>query len=93
MPDDKPLSVRVVCLGWHWYPYKYSKTRDDCDRLPCKPFPFELGSLAQKALAVTLPHYQQVFQPDDCNRQLVQQWRKTGNASRQERVSSSAKCW
>lgn len=63
MLDGTPLSVRVVCLGWHWYFYKYSRTRDDCDRLPCKPFTFELGSLARKALAVTLPQYQQ-FQPD-----------------------------
>lgn len=63
MLSGKPLSVRVVCLGWHWYPYKYSRTRDDCDRLPCKPFPSELESLARKALAVTLPQYQQ-FLPD-----------------------------
>lgn len=74
MLDGTPLSVRVVCLGWHWYPYKYSRTRDDCDRLPCKAFPFELGSLAQKALAVTLPHYQQVFQPDVA----IVNWYKNG---------------
>lgn len=66
--------------------------RERSYRLPCLAFPFELGSLAQKALAVTWPHYQQVFQPDDCNRQLVQKWRKTGNASRQERIRSSAQC-
>lgn len=27
MPDGKALSVRVLCLGWCWYPYQYSKTR------------------------------------------------------------------
>lgn len=57
MPDGKPLSVRVICLGWHWYPYRYSRTRDDCDRLPCKPFPDEMQALAQRALQDTLPQY------------------------------------
>ncbi len=63
MLSGQSLSVRVVCLGWHWYPYKYSKTRIGCDRLPCKAFPAELQNLASRALAVTLPQYQQ-FQAD-----------------------------
>jgi len=57
MPDGKPLSVQVMCLGWHWYPYRYSRTRDNCDRFPCKPFPDELQALAQQALKDTLPQY------------------------------------
>lgn len=57
MPDGQPLSVRVLCLGWHWYPYRYSQTRDDGDRLQCKPFPTELHNLARRALADTLPQY------------------------------------
>lgn len=63
MLDGQPLSVRGVCLGWHWYPYKYSRTRDDCDHLPCKPFPTDFHNLALRALSDTLPQYQQ-FQPD-----------------------------
>lgn len=63
MLDGTPLSARVVSLGWHWYPYKYAKTREDCDRLPCKPFPTELHQLATRAVADTLPQYQR-FQPD-----------------------------
>lgn len=63
MPDGKPLSVRVLCLGWHWYPYSYSKTRDDCDRLPCKAFPPQLRDLARQALKDTLPQYNR-FEPD-----------------------------
>ncbi|MBV8886136.1 MAG: alpha-ketoglutarate-dependent dioxygenase AlkB, partial [Chroococcidiopsidaceae cyanobacterium CP_BM_RX_35] len=58
------MSVRVVCLSWHWYPYRYSKTRDDCDGLPCKPFPPELHQLTHLALQDTLPEYQAQFQPD-----------------------------
>ncbi|MBV8886588.1 MAG: alpha-ketoglutarate-dependent dioxygenase AlkB [Chroococcidiopsidaceae cyanobacterium CP_BM_RX_35] len=64
MLNGQPLSVRVVCLGWHWYPYRYSKIRDDGDCLPCKPFPLELEHLASKALQNTLPEYQAQFQPD-----------------------------
>lgn len=63
MLDGKPLSIRVLCLGWHWYPYKYSKTRDDSDHLPCKVFPSELHRLANRALNDTLFDYQP-FQPD-----------------------------
>lgn len=63
MADGKPLSVRVLCLGWHWYPYKYSKTRDDSDRLPCKSFPPRLNDLAHRALQDTLPQYNR-FAPD-----------------------------
>lgn len=63
MLDGQPLSVRGVCLGWHWYPYRYSRTRDDCDCLSCKPFPTELHNLAASALKDTIPQYRQ-FQPD-----------------------------
>lgn len=63
MPDGKPLSVRVLCLGWHWFPYRYSRTRDDSDRLPCKSFPPGLHELAHRALQDTLPQYDQ-FDPD-----------------------------
>lgn len=51
MPDCKPLSVRVMGLGWHWYPYKYSRTRDDCNRNPCKPFPTARWELAFSSLS------------------------------------------
>ncbi len=64
MLNGQPLSVRVVCLGWHWYPYSYSKTRDDSDCLPCKPFPPELDRLTRLALEATLLDDQAQFQPD-----------------------------
>ncbi len=63
MLDGKALSVRVLCLGWHWYPYQCCKTRDDGDRLPCKAFPPQLHDLAGRALRDTLPQYAR-FQPD-----------------------------
>jgi alkylated DNA repair protein (DNA oxidative demethylase) len=53
MPDGKRLSVRSVCLGWHWYPYAYSRTVDDGDGAPVKPFPADLHRLARRAVADT----------------------------------------
>ncbi|MDQ3826814.1 MAG: alpha-ketoglutarate-dependent dioxygenase AlkB, partial [Actinomycetota bacterium] len=26
LPNGSVMSVRTVCLGWHWYPYRYSRT-------------------------------------------------------------------
>lgn len=57
MPDGKPLSAQVLCLGWHWYPFRYSRIREDSDGLPCKPFPQELQALSERALEETLPQY------------------------------------
>ncbi len=45
------MSVRSVCLGWHWYPYGYSRTVGDEQRSPVKPFPEWLGDLARRAVA------------------------------------------
>jgi len=50
------MSVRMVCLGWHWYPYGYSRT------VPGEPgtgepdtevreFPDWLGELGRRAVA------------------------------------------
>ena len=45
------MSVRTVCLGWHWIPYRYSRTRDDQDGSPVTPFPAWLGDLGREAVA------------------------------------------
>jgi alkylated DNA repair protein (DNA oxidative demethylase) len=45
------MSVQAVCLGWHWYPYVYSKTADDTDGAPVKPLPESLIQLARAAVA------------------------------------------
>jgi alkylated DNA repair protein (DNA oxidative demethylase) len=49
MPDGSPFSTRAVCLGWHWYPYRYSRTCDDGDGSPVKPFPALLARLGRAA--------------------------------------------
>ena len=50
LPSGARMSVRTVCLGWHWYPYRYSRTRDDQDGSPVAPFPEWLADLGRRAL-------------------------------------------
>lgn len=51
LPNGAAMSVRTVCLGWHWYPYRYSRTVDDGDGAPVKPFPDWLAELGRRAVA------------------------------------------
>jgi alkylated DNA repair protein (DNA oxidative demethylase) len=53
MPNGAPFSTRAVCLGWHWYPYTYSRTCDDNDGAPVKAFPPLLERLGAAACAAT----------------------------------------
>ena len=32
LPSGGVMSVQTVCLGWHWLPYRYSRTLDDVRR-------------------------------------------------------------
>ncbi|MFB7672731.1 alpha-ketoglutarate-dependent dioxygenase AlkB [Kitasatospora purpeofusca] len=49
MPTGGTMSVRMVSLGLHWYPYGYRGLAED--GTPVKPFPPELGALARRAVA------------------------------------------
>ncbi|HXW38554.1 MAG TPA: alpha-ketoglutarate-dependent dioxygenase AlkB, partial [Acidimicrobiales bacterium] len=51
MPNGTSMSVGIACLGWHWFPYRYSRTVDDGDGRPVPPFPPALGDLARRAAA------------------------------------------
>ncbi|HTZ29219.1 MAG TPA: alpha-ketoglutarate-dependent dioxygenase AlkB [Streptosporangiaceae bacterium] len=51
LPSGGVMSVRTVCLGWHWVPYRYSRTADDVDGAPVKPFPGWLADLGRSAVA------------------------------------------
>lgn len=53
MPTGHLMRVQSVCLGWHWYPYTYSRTADDTDGAPVKPLPDDLSELARAAVAET----------------------------------------
>lgn len=51
LPGGHQMSVRTVCLGWHWQPYRYSRTADDAGGGTVAPFPDWLGELGRAALA------------------------------------------
>lgn len=51
MRNGTSMSVGVACLGWHWYPYRYSRTVDDDDGRPVPPLPEPLADLARLAVA------------------------------------------
>jgi DNA oxidative demethylase len=66
MPTGGVMSVQTVCLGWHWLPYRYSRTADDVDGAPVKPFPDWLADLGRLAIADAYddPDAARRYQPD-----------------------------
>ncbi|WP_020496831.1 alpha-ketoglutarate-dependent dioxygenase AlkB family protein [Sciscionella marina] len=51
LPSGHRMSVRTVCLGWHWRPYAYSRTAEDVGGARVAEFPDWLGALGRSALA------------------------------------------
>ena len=51
LPGGHPMSVRTVCLGWHWRPYRYTRTADDVNGARVLDFPHWLGDLGRRVLA------------------------------------------
>jgi len=45
------MSVRTVCLGWHWQPYRYTRTADDANGQRVLDFPDWLADFGRAALA------------------------------------------
>ncbi len=58
------MSVQITCLGWHWYPYRYSRTVDDGDGRRVAGFPEWLGDLGRRALADAATVAPEVLGPD-----------------------------
>jgi alkylated DNA repair protein (DNA oxidative demethylase) len=50
LPGGGVMSVRTVCVGWHWQPYRYSRTADDVNGAPVAAFPEWLAELGREAL-------------------------------------------
>jgi len=50
-PGGGVMSVQTVCLGWHWSPYRYTRTAIDVDGAPVEPMPGWLGDFGRRALA------------------------------------------
>src|SRR5881628_2938205 len=51
VPSGHLMSVRSVCLGWHWQPYVYSKTADDTDGARLRRWRRDLAGLAGEGSA------------------------------------------
>ncbi|MGW1681141.1 alpha-ketoglutarate-dependent dioxygenase AlkB family protein [Saccharopolyspora sp. NPDC002376] len=62
LPSGGVMSVRTVCLGWHWTPYRYSKTTDDGS--PVTPFPAWLADLGRRAVADVYDQPDTDYTPD-----------------------------
>lgn len=50
-----PMSVRTVCLGWHWRPYAYSREALDVNGNRVLDFPDWLAELGRRAVADAFP--------------------------------------
>ncbi|MYU24803.1 alpha-ketoglutarate-dependent dioxygenase AlkB [Streptomyces sp. SID8352] len=47
------MSVRTVCLGWHWQPYRYTRAATDVNGARVLPFPDWMIRLGRRALRAT----------------------------------------
>jgi alkylated DNA repair protein (DNA oxidative demethylase) len=50
LPRGGVMSVRTVCLGWHWQPYRYSRTADDVNGRRVAALPGWLAALGRRAV-------------------------------------------
>ncbi|MET8329254.1 alpha-ketoglutarate-dependent dioxygenase AlkB [Streptomyces sp. NPDC005181] len=50
LPGGGVMSVQSVCVGWHWQPYRYSRTADDVNGARVAAFPDWLAKLGRAAL-------------------------------------------
>lgn len=58
------MSVQLVCLGWHWQPYRYTREATDVNGRPVLPLPSWLVELGQRALADTSEDLGRDYLPD-----------------------------
>lgn len=65
MPNGGVMSVRSVSLGWHWLPYRYSRTADDVGGGAVAPFPDLLRTLGRDAVSAAFgPEAGEAYEPD-----------------------------
>ncbi|GLW57958.1 alpha-ketoglutarate-dependent dioxygenase AlkB family protein [Kitasatospora phosalacinea] len=50
LPRGGVMSVQTVCIGWHWQPYRYTRTAGDVNGSRVAPFPEWLAELGRRAL-------------------------------------------
>jgi len=65
MPNGGVMSVKSVSLGWHWLPYRYSRTADDVGGAVVAPFPDVLRTLGREAVTAAFgPEEGSQYEPD-----------------------------
>jgi alkylated DNA repair protein (DNA oxidative demethylase) len=61
LPRGGVMSVRTVCVGWHWQPYRYTRIAGDVNGARVAGFPDWMVDLGRRALAeaygAELPRY------------------------------------
>lgn len=55
------MSVKTVCLGWHWQPYRYTREATDVNGAPVLPLPEWLARVGRLAVA-------EAYGPDEAER-------------------------
>ncbi|MFE3516332.1 alpha-ketoglutarate-dependent dioxygenase AlkB family protein [Streptomyces sp. NPDC059166] len=50
LPRGGTMSVRTVCVGWHWQPYRYTRTADDVNGRRVAAFPDWMADLGRRAV-------------------------------------------
>ncbi|WP_328671566.1 alpha-ketoglutarate-dependent dioxygenase AlkB [Streptomyces sp. NBC_00322] len=66
LPGGGVMSVQTVCVGWHWQPYRYSRTADDVNGARVAEFPRWLAELGRSALVAAYGEDEadQAYAPD-----------------------------
>lgn len=64
MPNGSTMSVQTVCLGWHWVPYRYSRTADDVGGGQVAEFPSWLAELGRDAVEAAYGSPDDAYNPD-----------------------------
>lgn len=64
MPNGSTMSVQTVCLGWHWVPYRYSRTADDVGGGQVAEFPSWLAELGRDAVEAAYGARDESYEPD-----------------------------
>jgi alkylated DNA repair protein (DNA oxidative demethylase) len=58
------MTVKTVCLGWHWQPYKYTREATDVNGRRVLPFPGWMVRLGRLAVAEAYGHQEASYTPD-----------------------------
>jgi alkylated DNA repair protein (DNA oxidative demethylase) len=58
------MSVKTVCLGWHWQPYKYTREATDVNGQRVLPFPEWMVRIGRLAVAEAYGLDESTYAPD-----------------------------